>query len=103
MKRKTRGTTMPGHVRVTRIIRNTDMRQTRALAERALNSTLSQGCAWLHLNRRYTMARLVDCVGGVHTYYAPKGTLFDAWLLQEQANALNLTVHVPNLGKREAA
>lgn len=38
---------------------------------------LRTGEALLFLNRRLTMARLVDSVGGVYTLWAPKDTEFD--------------------------
>lgn len=84
-----------GIVKVTRFIPDTDMRAQRKLSERGLHAALRPGSAWLFMNKRRTIARLVDKSGALHTYYAPKGEVFDADLLNEQANAASLVLSFP--------
>jgi hypothetical protein len=44
----------------------------------------------MYINRRQTMARLIDSARAVHTYYAPDGMEFDIGLLQKHVAALSL-------------
>jgi len=44
---------------------------------------LKRGEALVAFNRKLTIARIIDCVGGVHTYYAEPKTVFDIQTLSE--------------------
>src|SRR3990172_13173487 len=85
-------------VRVTKLVPNTDMRGVHKL--RAKVSCNSQE-AWLFLNRKLTIARLIDSVGGVHTYYAPKDKQFDHQRLYGMVAVMGLALRSPSFGERE--
>lgn len=63
-------------VRITKVIEDWNM-QHRHKLRRRYSSHLRAGEVVLCLNRKRTIARLVDSAGGLHDYYAAKGQRFD--------------------------
>ena len=85
-------------VKVTKLVPDTDMRGVHKL--RAKVSCNHQE-AWLFLNRKLTIARLIDSVGGVHTYYAPKDKQFDHQRLYSMVAVMGLALRSPSFGEHE--
>ena len=67
---------------IARVIDGWDMRMRHALREKALKG-LKHGQCFVALNGRRTMARIIDCVGGVHDFYADPGMRFDMQTLSQ--------------------
>ena len=88
------------NVCVTKVINNTDMRGVHKLRAKV---RCRPGEAWLFFNKAFTMARLVDSVHGVHTYYAPKGQLFDFHAVATAVAAMRLNLHFPSASMKRAA
>jgi hypothetical protein len=71
------------------------MNKIHALREDSRAIALKRGEALVAFNRKGTIARLVDCVGAVHTYYAEPKTVFDIQTLSalvERGFWIQLTV-----------
>lgn len=64
-------------VRVVHVVHGWDMRQKHILREGRWARALKPGQCLLAFNRRLDMARLIDCEGGVHDWYADQGEEFD--------------------------
>ena len=59
----------------------------------------------LAINREKKLIRLVDSVGAVHSYYAPKGTTYDLNKLEDlmtRAVGIRLDVAVPERRRKPA-
>lgn len=84
-------------ISITKVHTNVDMRGVHKLRTKV---TCQVGEAWLFINKSATIARLVDSVHGVHTYYAPKGEAFDLAAISTALNAMRLTLEVPNAKQR---
>lgn len=61
---------------IVRVIDGWDMRRRHKLREKSMKG-LKYGQCVVALNGRHSMARVIDCVGGVHDYYADDGMRFD--------------------------
>jgi hypothetical protein len=73
----------PTKVRITSIIDNWSMNRIHALRDQDRATALKRGEALVAFNRKMTIARVIDCVGGVHTYYAEPKTIFDMQTLSD--------------------
>lgn len=62
-------------VKVTRILLDQDLRSIHKL--RAGHQTLRKGACFMAFNKAQNMVRIVDCEGGVHSYWSPDRQLFD--------------------------
>ena len=60
-------------VKVTKIKIDWDMRLTHPLKDCREATSLKRGECLMAFNARQTMIRLIDCVGGVHTWYKKAG------------------------------
>jgi hypothetical protein len=62
-------------VRITKIIENQDMRGVHKLRKRM--RTLKKGECLVAFNKSKNIARIIDHLGGVHTYYTEQGVVFN--------------------------
>ncbi len=62
------------------------MRRKHALREGRRAKALKRGQCLVALNKRRNMARVIDCEGGVHDYYADQGVEYDLYELAAQMN-----------------
>ena len=69
-------------VLIVRVIANWDMRRKHDLREGRAASALLRGEVLVAFNVRRNMARIIDCVGAVHDYYADRGVRFDVGVLE---------------------
>jgi hypothetical protein len=99
-------------VRIDRVVTEADMRKTRALVfdTPGIYRGLSRGHTVLLVNRACTMARLIDCEHGLHTYYAPPDETFDVDgilnMMRDKILSIGvqvLTLHDRVVPKRSAA
>lgn len=67
---------------IARVVDGWDMRVRHSLRDKALKG-LKYGQCLVALNGKRTMARVIDCVGGVHDYYADPGMRFDMETLSQ--------------------
>jgi hypothetical protein len=67
----------PAKVRITSIVDDWSMNKIHALRDDSRAAALKRGEALVAFNRRLTIARIIDCTGAVHTYYAEPKTVFD--------------------------
>lgn len=74
-------------LKVTRVSTNQDMR---GVHKMRFKVRVAPGEAHLFLNRKGTIARLIDTTQSVHSYYAPKGDEFNMDLLKEMVAGLRL-------------
>ncbi len=84
---------MASTVRVTQIKENWDMRSThpmRALGKRGLKP----GEVSLFLNKRRTIAKLVDCEGGLYQHWCEATERFDLELIRQRVAILGLELTV---------
>lgn len=70
-------------VRVSDIVDKWDMRAVHKLRDHSKAKKLSQGACLIAFNKAWTIGRIIDWKGGVHTYYAPKGEVFDLVSIRE--------------------
>lgn len=90
-------------LRITRIIETWDMRRRHKLRHKPSAKNLRAGEVLLAFNARQTIARFIDCQGGVHDYYAAKGEMFDVNTLAREVS-LGLSVElVVGQSEREKA
>lgn len=73
-------------IKVVDIIGEWDMRKMHPLRFHRKTKNLRQGSCVIAFNRKQSMARIIDWAGGVHTYYAEKGEIFDMESLRELVN-----------------
>jgi hypothetical protein len=73
----------PTKIRITSIIDNWSMNRIHALRDRDSAVALRRGEALVAFNRKGTIARIIDCAGAVHTYYAEPKTVFDIQTLSD--------------------
>ena len=73
----------PTKVRITSIVESWSMNKIHALREDSRAIALKRGEALVAFNRKNTIARVIDCIGGVHTYYAEPKTIFDMQTLSD--------------------
>ena len=73
----------PVKVRIIAIIGEWSMNRVHALREDSRAIALKRGEALVAFNRKGTIARIIDCVGAVHTYYAEPKTVFDIQTLSD--------------------
>ena len=73
----------PQKVRITSIVDAWSMNKIHALREDSRSIALKRGEALVAFNRKGTIARIIDCVGAVHTYYAEPKTVFDIQTLSD--------------------
>lgn len=66
----------PVSLAIVRVVDGWDMRIRHALRDKAMKG-LKYGQCFVALNGRHTIARIIDCVGGVHDFYADAGMRFD--------------------------
>ena len=71
-------------VRVRDVIKGWDMRRKHALREGEKARALKRGQCLVAFNRALTMARIIDCEGGVHDYYADQGVEYDLATVADQ-------------------
>lgn len=66
-------------VRIKKLMVDADMRRTRSLIldNRVPWKSLRQGEVILMINRAGTLARFIDCHGGVYSHWADPGEVFD--------------------------
>ena len=89
-------------LRITRIIETWDMRKRHVLRKRFMN--LNAGEVLLAFNSAQTIARFIDCEGGSHDYYAPKGELFDVDSLTDMvSNGIHVRLEVGYSERSRAA
>jgi len=69
-------------VRIARVVANWDMRRKHDLREGKAAEVLRKGEVLVAFNVRRDMARIIDCVGAVHDYYANRGVKFDVGILE---------------------
>lgn len=74
-------------VKIEDIITGWDMRKVHALRTHKLTKRLRQGSCIVAFNNKQSMARIIDWAGGVHSYYAAQGEVFDLDSLRELVNA----------------
>lgn len=82
-------------LRITKIFESWDMRKRHALRRKPSALNLKGGEVLLAFNARQTIARFIDCQGGVHDYYADKREMFDVTQLTQLVRAglaVDLTV-----------
>lgn len=87
-------------VRVRHVVKDWDMRRKHALREGAKANGLKRGQCIVAFNRALTMARIIDCEGGVHDYYADQGVVYDLALVRDQLRRGLLVVL--DVGRHEA-
>ena len=82
-------------VRVVHVTKAWDMRKKHALREGLRAARLKRGQCLVAYNKALTMARIIDCEGGVHDYYADPGELFDHdSLVRRMKRAFNVDLDV---------
>jgi len=74
-------------VTIKRLVTDWDMRKVYDLQHHASVGRLDDSEVLLALNKARTIARFIDNEEGVHTYYAPPHTRYDANALHEIATA----------------
>ena len=92
---------MSATIRIKRVLADVDMRAYRVLRSKAI-MYLTPREGWLLFNKANTIARLLDSQGGVHTYYSPKGEVFDTTLLEGMVGkglAITLSGHTTSSTK----
>jgi hypothetical protein len=72
-------------IRITRIIENQDMRKIHKLRLREMKK-LKKGTCSVSFNKSKTIARIIDHLGGIHTFYADPQEIFNldalkAWVM----------------------
>lgn len=83
---------MPTPIKVTKVVTEHDMR---GIHKPRATVRCRAGEAWLFVNRARTIARLVDTTHSIHSYYAPKGEVFDLPKLQLMVAAMRLRLQAP--------
>ena len=87
-------------VKIVKIIEGWHMAMRHKLRESLAAQRLKSGEVIVAFNNNFSMARFIDCEGGIHDYYADRGTMFDVDILSEWvSNAIGLQLSV---GKTEA-
>lgn len=66
-----------GTMRITAIIEDWHMGKVHKLREDRRAKKLKRGQCLIAFNRKMTIGRIIDPLGGVHTYYAAKKSVFD--------------------------
>ena len=92
----------PTKVRIISIVDEWSMNRIHALRDDSRAIALKRGEALVAFNRKMTIARIIDCVGGVHTYYAEPKTVFDIQTLSDLVDRgfwMQLTVGAKARGK----
>ncbi len=88
-------------IRVVHVEKAWDMRKKHALREGRRARALQRGQCLVAFNRALDMARIIDCEGGVHDYYADQGEEFDLHgLAQRMERAFYVALDV---GRHEVA
>lgn len=64
-------------VKVVHVEKAWDMRRKHALREGTRARALRPGQCLVAFNKALNMARIIDCEGGVHDYYADQGVVYD--------------------------
>jgi len=86
-------------VRITKIIENQDMRGIHKLRSRKVK----KGECLIAFNNNRTIGRIIDCAGGVHTYYTEPGLTFDLDSLRDMVyDAFYIDIHVGAIMKKKA-
>ncbi len=55
---------------------------------------LREGEVSLFVNKRCTIAKLVDCVGGLYQHWCEKGEVFDMAVIRDRVKVLGLQLQV---------
>jgi hypothetical protein len=66
-----------GVLRITKIIEKWDMRGVHKLRKLGKTKKLRRGQCLIAFNKAQTIGRIIDNVGGVHTYYTTGSKVFD--------------------------
>ena len=81
----------PIKLRIVGIILEWNMNSIHSLRKRAEQYPLARNQCLIAFNRKQTIARIIDCMGGVHTYYSEKNQAFD---VEELNNLVHDSFHV---------
>lgn len=69
-------------IKIIRIIENYDMRKIHKLRKREMKK-LKAGTCSVAFNKSRNIARIIDHFGGIHTFYADLGEVFDMETLRD--------------------
>jgi hypothetical protein len=90
-------------VRITHLIVGWDMRQRHKLRKGKKANSLKPGECLVAFNRSQKMARIIDCTGAIHDYYADEGRFSVDRLKKEVKAGIYLDLRVGQSEKRKVS